>query len=175
MDTLSQPGSLPSKHAPTQGRRVRPRKPAPALPAQPIAPAFLRHHFLPLAGASGFIPKQTGTRRIFPVRRQFDAVIRASGPGTGELPFPLNIHTVFVQLKQQLERVQPALSLAILQTTDGVTTLATAKEVDLQGCLYSIPLPADFQIAAPEKGPANHAYSARYRGLHSAKDGYAVL
>jgi hypothetical protein len=67
------------------------------------------------------------------------------------LNYPLNIHAAFVQLKQQLGRVQPALSLAILQTSDGVTTLATAKEVDLQGCLYYIPLLPIFKLLRRKK------------------------
>ena len=152
MDTLSQPGSLPSKHAPTHGRRVRPRKPAPALPAQPVAPAFLRHRFLPLAGDHPVLSRNRRVQGEF--FRSVDNLTRLYGlvvPEVTDLPYPLNIHTVFVQLKEQLERVQPALSLAILQTSDGVTTLATAKEVDLQGCLYYIPLLPIFRLLRRKK------------------------
>jgi len=68
-----------------------------------------------------------------------------------DLPYPSNIHAAFVQLKQQLERAQPALSLAIVQTNGGITTLATAKEVDLQGCLYYIPLRPIFRLLRRKK------------------------
>jgi hypothetical protein len=72
-------------------------------------------------------------------------------PEVTDLPYPLNIHAAFVPLKQQLERAQPALSLAIVQTNEGITTLATAKEVDLQGCLYYIPLLPIFRLLRRKK------------------------
>jgi hypothetical protein len=152
MDTLSQPGSLPWEHAPTRGRRVRPRKPASALPAQPVTPAFLRHQFLPLATdhpvlyRSGEVQSEF-FRSVDHLARLYRLVV----PDVPDLPYPLNIHAAFVQLKQQLERAQPALSLAILQTDDGVTTLATAKEVDLQGYLYYIPLQPIFRLLRRKK------------------------
>jgi hypothetical protein len=152
MDTLPQPGLLPSKHAPTRGRRVRPRKPAPALPAEPVTPAFLRDRFLPLAGDHSVLYRSRDVQSEF--FRSVDHLARLYGlavPEVTDLPYPLNIHAAFVLLKQQLERAQPALSLAILQTSDGVTTLATAKEVDLQGCLYYIPLLPIFRLLRRKK------------------------
>jgi hypothetical protein len=152
MDTLSQPGSLPWEHAPTPGRRVRPRKPAPALPDQPVTPAFLTHRFLPLASDHPVLYRNRRVQgEFFRSVDHLARLYRLVAPEVTDLPYPLNIHAAFVHLKQQLERAQPALSLAIVQTNEGITTLATAKEVDLQGCLYYIPLRPIFRLLRRKK------------------------
>lgn len=152
MDTLSKPGSLPWEHAPTRGRRVGPRKPTPALPAQPVTPAFLTYRFLPLATDHPVLSRHRRVQHEFfrsvdNLTRLYQLVV----PEVADLPYPLNIHAAFVQLKQQLERARPALSLAIVQTNGGIITLATAKVVDVQGCLYYLPLRPIFRMLRRKK------------------------
>lgn len=152
METISQPGPSPSKHAAIAGRVVRPRKSAKDLPGQSAAPAFLRHRFLPLVNGH---PVLTRSRRLqdefFRSADHLGRLYRLTIPEAMDLPYPLNIHAVFVQLKQQLERVQPALSLAVIQTNERKTTLATVRPVDLKGNLYYIPLLPIFSLLRRKK------------------------
>ncbi|HEV2353265.1 MAG TPA: hypothetical protein VGR89_03435 [Puia sp.] len=50
-----------------------------------------------------------------------------------------------------MEKAHPALSLAIVQTKEGITTLATVKPVDLRNCLYYIPLHPIFRLLRRKK------------------------
>lgn len=152
MDTLPKPGALPRGHAPTPGRCLHPRKPAPALPDQPTAPAFLRDRFLPLVADHPILRRSRRVQREF-----FRSVDNLCGlykirvPEIASLPYPINIHATFSQLKQQMEKAHPALSLAIVQTKEGITTLATVKPVDLRNCLYYIPLHPIFRLLRRKK------------------------
>ena len=147
MDTILPHGPLHGEHEPTRGRRVRRRKPAKAMPTQQIAPAFLTHRFLPLAGDH---PVLRLNRRVqgefFRSVGNLARLYRLTEPEMTGLPYPLNIHATFVHLKQQLEKAEPALSLAIVQTKEEVTTLATVKPVEIGGALYYIPLLPIFKL-----------------------------
>ena len=135
------------RYEPVTGRRVRHRQPAQTLSAPPVAPAFLTHRFLPLVADHPVLrPSRRVQGEFFRSVDNLTQLYQLTVPEITALPYPLNIHAVFVQLQQQLERTLPTLSLAIVLTKEGVTTLATARAVDVQGTLYYIPLLPIFKL-----------------------------
>lgn len=147
MDTLSQYGPTTESYERAPRRRVSRRQSAQALSNQPPAPAFLTHRFLPLAADHAVLHRNKRVESEF--FRSVDHLVtlyRLSVPKCVDLPYPLNIHAVFQQLKEQLKTSQPDLSLAIVQTDKRITTVATVKAVAWQDTLYYIPLLPLFKL-----------------------------
>jgi hypothetical protein len=142
MENVSGSREATCLYGPVAGHATGITEPTTTCPGRNTPAGFLTHSFMPV-----YYPEHDNLRNERRVQREYFRSARNLAdlfclevPDVQYLPYPYNINESYSQLARQLEEKVPDLSLAIVQGTDGKTTLATAIPLDLGYSTYYVPI-----------------------------------